>query len=145
MPETEKDSIVDTDLARLLFVGKIADTFKVLDQEVELESLDSDTLREIAVRCSGLDVIAREQTSRIMSIAHSLKRVGRYTFKSYEEALKFVRLLQDPVLDLFLSHYIDLRRRQRKVVEDLEEELKKSQATSLPEVSGESSKDSQVS
>jgi len=124
-------------LTELIFVGKIAREFQVLGQPVEMRTLDAETEAQIRVRCSGLDLLARESRLRILTVAHSLTRVGNYTFESQDEKLKFVGQLKDRVLDIFVGHYQALLQAEAEAVKDLEEQIKKSAAPPSPGASGE--------
>lgn len=137
------DNALNSDLAVLLFVGKVSRSFEVLGQRIELQSLDSDTLSDLAAQCSGLDVLARERRYSILSVTHSLTQVGGYTFKTFEERRQFVGKLQQPVLDLFIGHYLTLREDQKRLVEEKLADIKKSQPIQSPVASGVSSSNSQ--
>lgn len=140
---SDEKSPLASEMAALIFVGKLSRVFEVLGQKVEFQTLDSQTLSEIAGQCSGLDVLARERRYSILSVAYSLARIGNYTFTKLEEKLNWVGRLQEPVLDLFVGHYVALRKEQRRLVDERADEIKKSPPIQSPVDSGDSSSSSQ--
>lgn len=134
---------LDSNIAHFIFVGTVSRTFEILGQEVEFHSLETGDLDSIRAACSGLDLMAKDIRLGRLYVSYAICRVGNYTFPSLDEKKDFVSRLKEPVLQLFVNHYMQMLEEQRRTVAEEVELIKKSQSNQSPEESGQSSSNSQ--
>lgn len=96
-------------------------------KEVVYDMFPVGTSESIVRTTSGLDIRATDYVTKVLSVAYAIRSIGGYDFKaSLEEKLRFVRAVQEPVLNLMFAEYQAARVKQVELLAKKQEELKKS-------------------
>lgn len=114
-------------LAAFVLAGKFQHRSKLMGQELCFSLFPVGTRETILRQTSGLDNEAKTFVTDVLELAFALQSIGTYDFnKDFDERLKFIRTLDEPVFKLFVDELSLAKLERIKEFNRLQADIKKS-------------------
>ena len=111
-------------LEDLIFEGEIKETYKIYGKTWVLKALNADEQLAATSSTKSYDNVARIPAIKIAVVSRALKSVNGIELSDLTEKIEFLGKLPPQVVDAVYEKYLELQKKQKDSLDEMESELK---------------------
>ena len=111
-------------LEDMIFIGCVKETYKLFNKEWTLKSLTADEIVEASLITRDYDQLSRINAIKVSTLTRSLVALDGEELTDLDEKAKFFSKLQQPVIDIIYNKYIELQKKKKNEIDNLNNEIK---------------------
>jgi hypothetical protein len=99
-------------LEDLILIGNLQESYTLFNREWVLKTLNSDEMLQVTNSTRDYDQLSRLQAIKLATLARSIVEVNNVELKDINEKIEFLSQLQQPIIDLLYTKYMELQKKQ---------------------------------